>query len=403
MALRVLFLAPRVPWPLDTGGKIRTHYLMRALARRHRVRVLALGDPNTDGEGAEAVREMGAICELHRPAARLGQLVQLARGLAGPVPYNIRKYGSSTLEQRARQLARQGEVDVVHCDHVHMAPYGPSTGLPYVVDEHNVETVIWERFARDPEEPLYKRALFRQQAFWLRRAERRLCREASLVLLCSQTDEQALRELVGPGRAPRTVVVPNGVDVGFFAAPGPAADAGHVFFTGSMDWAPNENAVLTFVDEIYPEMQRELPGLRFYVVGRNPGARLRERHGAAGVHVTGTVPDVRPYMRGALALLVPMRVGGGTRLKILEAFAAGVPVISTAIGIEGIAAEPGVHYLRAETAAEFAAGARRLREEPRLREALVQAGGALAQGTYSWDAVGEALARTYDELFGSGS
>lgn len=397
--LHVLFAAPQVPWPLDTGGKIRTHYLLRALARRHRVTVVALGDPAADADGLRVLREMGSDCHLVRRPGRVGRLLQLAQGVAGPLPYNIRKYQSIALHRRVLELTRRGAVDLVHCDHIHMAPAGVVSRLPFVVDQHNIETVIWDRFARDREEPVHKRLLFRQQAFWLRRVERALCARAAMVLLCSEVDRQALDDLLDGAGRPEARVVPNGVDLELFSAPGPAEGSDHVFFTGSMDWAPNENAVLTFLDEMWPTVRRRLPGLQLFVVGRNPGTRLQARHGSEGVRITGTVPDVRPFMRGALALVVPMRVGGGTRLKILEAFAARVPVVSTAIGIEGIAAQDGLHYLRAETAGEFAERINRLRSEPALGQALAEAGHALARERYSWDAVGGQLAEEYTRRF----
>lgn len=396
--LRILFLAPRIPWPLDTGGKIRTYYLLKALARHHQVRVITFGSIADDGPGLGAIHELGAQCELFPPGEIVDRAIQLVLGLAGPIPYNIRKYTFPRIGQRIRQLALKREVDLLHCDHLHMAPYGPLADLPFVVDEHNVETIIWERFSRDDQEPLHRRLLFMQQAFWLRRVERDLCRRAALILLCSESDERALQLLASHPQL-RTKVVPNGVDIEYFSADGPAEGSGHVFFTGSMDWAPNENAVLAFLDEIWPAMRDRLPDLAFYVVGRNPSPRLSRRGEMAGVCVTGTVPDVRPYMRGALALLVPMRVGGGTRLKILEAFAARVPVISTALGIEGIDATPNVHYLRAESAEEFADAASRLREDSGIRRSLVQSAFELASERYSWDAVGDELARAYGQRF----
>ncbi len=397
-ALRVLFLAPQVPWPLDTGGKIRTFHIARTLAARHRVRMLAFGDRDAEAAGVDALRRLGIEAELFAPPAPWTKLARLGLGLLGPVPANVRKYQDARLRARVLQLTRQGAVDLIHCDHLHMSPYGPPSQVPFVVDEHNVECVIWDRFAADRTQPIPKRLAFYQQGFWLRRLELELCRRAALVLLCSSVDEEVLRRLSN-GALGATQVVPNGVDVDYFSAPGPAEVSGHLVFTGSMDWAPNENAVLAFLGEIWPEMRREQPDSRFVVVGRNPSARLQARAREAGASVTGTVPDVRPYLRGALGLVVPMRVGGGTRLKILEAFAAGVPVISTALGIEGILATPGVHYLVAETAREFADAARQLAEQPALRQAIVARARQLARERYSWDAVGGALAGSYAERF----
>jgi len=396
--LRILFLAPRLPWPLDTGGKIRTYHLLAALARQHRVRLLTVQEGRVEPEGVEAVRQLGAACELFPTGGRWQRMRQAALGLTGPVPFTVRKYACAALQQRVEQLSHAGDADLVHCDHIHMAPYGPRAGLPFVIDEHNVETIIWERFALDRAEPLHRRLVFAQQALLLRRLEGRLAARASQVLLCSEQDREALAGLLR-GRQVHTKIVPNGVDVEQFSSPGPAELSGHVFFSGSMDWAPNENAVLTFLDEIWPAMRGRLPGLQFVVVGRNPGPRLEARHGADGVTITGTVPDVRPYMRGALALLVPMRVGGGTRLKILEAFAAGVPVISTNLGIEGIEAQPDRHYLRAENAEQFATQAARLQDRRGLGRALCEAASERVRGRYSWDAIGADLAQEYARRF----
>ena len=399
-SLKILFLAPCIPWPLDTGGKIRTYHLLRALARRHQVQLLTFRDNDTGTmEGLLELQQQGVNFELFEPPSLAGKLKNLTLGALGPLPITIRKYRSAAMQQRIVDLVRGGHVDLIHCDHLHLAPYGSKAPVPFVMDEHNVETVIWERFARDRTEPRHRRLIFAQQARLVRRLEARLAAEAGLVLICSETDVMALEELCGDAR-PRTRVVPNGVDVDYFSAPGPATQSGHLFFTGSMDWAPNENAVLAFLDEIWPAIQRRFTGLEFTVVGRRPSTRLRERAEARGASVTGTVPDVRPHMREALALVVPMRVGGGTRLKILEAFAAGVPVISTALGIEGISALPGTHYLRAETAQQFVDQIELLQQDPGLRQQQLEAAGELVRRRYSWDAIGEQLAAEYSKLFG---
>lgn len=397
--LNILFLAPRLPWPLDTGGKIRTYHLLAALGRHHRVTLLTFDDPEADATALSEMHSLGLRCELFPRPGRLRKVWNYAGGLVGPLPMTIRNYHSPRMERRVRQLAPS--VQVIHCDHLHMAIYAIGTGTPFVLDEHNIETVIWRRFAEDPLQPRVKRLLFAEQAWLLSRLEARVAALASLVLLCSTTDEQALVSL-SSGRPPRTRLVPNGVDLDGFSTPTEAVASGHAFFTGSMDWAPNEQAVLVFLDEIWPEVRRQLPALRFFVVGRNPGPRLCERSGHLGVEVTGTVPDVRPYMQGALALVVPMRVGGGTRLKILEAFAARVPVVSTAVGIEGIEARPGEHYLPAETPAEFAQALARLATEAELGPTLAARAFALAAERYAWRAIGDALAMEYTRRFSLG-
>ena len=398
-SLDILFLAPRIPWPLDTGGKIRTFYILRSLARHHRVKLLTFRDRQTSvADGLRELQEANIWYELFDKPGMVSRAKNLARGALGPVPITVRKYQNDAMLRRVMNLSSDGDVDLVHCDHVHMAPYGSASPAPFVMDEHNVESLIWERFSQDEAEPLHKRLLFKQQAYLLGRLEARLATEAALVTLCSEADEAAIHEMCAP-QEPRTRVVPNGVDLSYFSAPGPVELSDHVFFTGSMDWAPNENAVLTFLDEIWPQVRRQVPEVNFAVVGRNPSATLRNKGRDSGVTVTGTVPDVRPYMREALALLVPMRVGGGTRLKILEAFAARVPVVSTALGIEGIEAVPDEHYLLAETAGEFAEQISRLQTDLKLRNEMVEAGHDLVARRYSWDAIGDQLAEVYVERF----
>jgi glycosyltransferase involved in cell wall biosynthesis len=172
---------------------------------------------------------------------------------------------------------------------------------------------------------------------------------------------------------------------------------GHLCFTGSMDWQPNEDAACWFHAEILPEIRYVFPRLPFYVVGRNPSARLQALgEGDPATVVTGTVIDVRPYLRGALALVVPMRVGGGTRLKILEAFAAHAPVVSTRVGAEGIQAEPERHYLVAETAKEFAVQVRRLATDKALRQSLTDAAAQLVHERYGWNAIAREVAEFYE-------
>jgi glycosyltransferase involved in cell wall biosynthesis len=166
-----------------------------------------------------------------------------------------------------------------------------------------------------------------------------------------------------------------------------------------MDWLPNEDAALHFLDEMWPVVQRRLPGRQFVVAGRNPGPRLRRRAERGQIVITGTVDDIRPFLREALALVVPMRAGGGTRLKILEAFAASSPVVSSSIGIEGIEARPNIEYLAAESAAEFADRLYQLASNPRLRAELTVAASRLARERYSWDAIASDLAREYSARF----
>jgi glycosyltransferase involved in cell wall biosynthesis len=311
------------------------------------------------------------------------------------MPYNLRKYERAAMRARIREVQLRQRIDLVHCDHLHMSQYGELFDEPFVIDEHNVESLILWRGARDARERAALRAAYLQQHLLLKRYEAQQAERAWACLICSEEDR---RELSDISRQRNLKVVPNGVDLEFFGDANVRRLAeGHLVFTGSMDWQPNENAVLWFYHDVLPEIRYVFPRLPFYVVGRNPSAHLT----ALGAKdpatvVTGTVVDVRPYLRGALALVVPIRVGGGTRLKILEAFAAHVPVVSTKVGAEGIAAEPEEHFLVAETPREFAVQVRRLATDQALRQKLTENAGALVHWRYGWDVISADVASFYE-------
>ena len=390
--MEILFLAPRPPWPTDTGAKIRTFHLLEALARAHEVTCATFIDGPEDAAAAEALRAKVPLRHLElvpRPHGLLVRGLDAARGVLGPLPYSMRKYERAAMASAVRRVVDARHPALVHCDHLHMAPYGAKSGVPFTIDEHNVESLIWRRYASSKRG--LERLAFAEQAFLWTRAEGRAAAQAWLCLMTSEADRRQLLRLA-PARA---VVVPNGVNLEYFGdlkvAP---AESGAIVLTGSMDWQPNEDAAVWFVEAIMPEARRALGGARFAAVGRNPSAKVQKLAGP-DVVVTGTVPDVRPYLRGALALVVPIRVGGGTRLKILEAFAARVPVVSTRVGAEGIACEDGRDILYAETPAEFAAALARLKADAALRERLTTAGRALVEARYGWQAIGGELARIY--------
>jgi len=270
-------------------------------------------------------------------------------------------------------------------------PLGGAT--PTVLFTHNVEHMIWKRL-RDTEGSAWRRALLELEWRKMRRCERRACATASLTLAVSDVDTAQLASL-----APRARVraIPTGVDVEYFA-PGARSEASsRLVFTGSMDWYPNEDAVLHFVDAILPLIRRDVPEVSLAVVGRNPTARLRRACEAAGVEVTGTVDDVRPYLRDAAVFVVPLRVGGGTRLKIFEALAMAKAVVSTTVGAEGLPLRPGEHAVLADEPGDFARAVVALVRDPAERRRLGDAGRRLVEERYAWREVGrqfEALCRS---------
>jgi polysaccharide biosynthesis protein PslH len=255
--------------------------------------------------------------------------------------------------------------------------------VPVVLFEHNVEYVIWKRLAQAPG-PLWRRALLEVEWRKMRRYEAAACTQATLTLAVSEAD-RTLLSATAP--AARVAAVETGVDLDYFAPDRGHEKAATIVFTGSLDWYPNEDAVLHFVNDILPRVRAEVPAARFVVVGRNPSAKLRQAAEAAGATVTGTVDDVRPYLAEAAVCVVPLRIGGGTRLKIFEALAMAKPVVSTTIGAEGLPVTSGEHLLLADGVADFSDAVVTLLQDAAQRRKLAEAGRARVEERFSWGRV----------------
>jgi glycosyltransferase involved in cell wall biosynthesis len=263
-----------------------------------------------------------------------------------------------------------------------------------VLFEHNVEYQIWQRLAALERRP-WLRALFEIEWRKLRAREAEACAQADLTIAVSEDDRRRL-EQIAPGI--RAASIPTGVDTTYFT-PVPAAERpAHLVFSGSMDWHPNEDAVVYFADAILPRIRAEVPDVTFTVVGRNPTDRLRDIAARNGITVTGTVADVRPSIAEAAVYVVPLRAGGGTRLKIFEAFAMARPVVSTTVGAEGLGIGPGKHYVAADRPAEFAASVVALLRDPARRHQLGDAGRRLVESCYSWPTVTRVFERQCEEV-----
>ncbi len=391
---RILFVAPRLPLPADTGAKIRTFHLIRQARRWYDVDLICYGFGAGEREVA-GLRAMGVGVTLVpwplRPwPSRIGQV------LCGGTPHSVWKYDTVAFRDRLREILARRTYVVVHTDHIHMAPFRVCAGeeTATVLDEHNVEYRILERCAGVTRDPL-RRAVYHLQTGRMRRFEAAAARRFTACLTVSEDDRTALERLTR-GCVPVSVV-PNGVDTGFFSPDGKDADDGLVF-TGSMDWLPNEDAVIFFRREILPGIWKRRPRTRFYVVGRNPSGRLRAcLAGDDRIVVTGGVEDIRPFVRDASVYVVPIRVGGGTRLKILEAMAMGKPVVSTTVGAEGIAHTPGRDIVLADAPDDFVRAVVSLLEDADRRRSTGAAARDLVLRTYDWDIVGERLRRVYSE------
>lgn len=391
--MRILWVKIGGLWPPDRGGRLRSFHTITELARRHQVTVLTTHSPAEAPDSADVLPGCAEVVSFPHRLPKQGSAAfaaALARSWMSRLPVDLWKTRVPRLASGVAQRLAAGEVDLCVADFLAAWPNVPRSAVPTVLFQHNVEHAIWRRLART-ERGALRRLLLGMEWRKMRRAEARACAEADLTVAVSDADRALLAEQTGTATIR---AVPTGVDTAYFA-PSPLAEGpGRIVFCGSMDWYPNEDAVLHFVDDILPLIRCHMPEATLTVVGRSPSARLREAAARIGAEVTGTVDDVRPYMAEAAVCVVPLRVGGGTRLKILEALAMGKAVVSTTVGAEGLPLTPGQHYLQADEPAQFAASVLRLLREAPLRRRLGTAGRALVEARHSWAEV----ARRFEEL-----
>ncbi len=390
--MKLLWVKSDFLHPTTKGGQIRTLETLRQLKKRHTIHYAGLNYP-VHPEALERAHEycMRAYPIEHKVPAKfsLGFAAELVRGLHSDWPVGIRRYRSEALERQVRELIRGEGFDCVVCDFLNASQNIPDLGAA-VLFQHNVEAVIWRRQAERARNPVVK-AYFRMQARKMYDYERDACRRARSVIAVSEADAAQMWKEYG---VERVSAVPTGVDIEYFS-PQPADPAADLVFVGSMDWLPNVDGVTWFVREILPLIRKRRPDCTLAIVGRRPGRQIQDlAENDAGIRVTGTVADVRPFLWGARCSIVPLRIGGGTRLKIYESMAAGIPVISTAIGAEGLDVCPDQDIVIADQPGVFAERCIQLLGDRDEREQLAARGRELVRAKYSWEAVG----RQFEEL-----
>jgi polysaccharide biosynthesis protein PslH len=367
----LLFISPRFLFPTDNGGKIRTVQILRGM--KGGAYEIALASPAPPEGRDRFAADLAAVCDrwVAWPEPRRGPTFQVTRmrhllsRLPVPVATDRSRPGRRVV---AAELARGP--DVVVFDFPHSAILAPDVlGASSVLLTHNVEGEIFRRHAEVAASRV-KRIVWRNQLRKMERFESDTVRRFNTVVAVSERDAAYFREAYGIARAE---VIPTGVDLDFFNYVPPGGSE-CVAFTGSMDWMANIDALDFFLEEVWDLVVREVPRARMKVIGRNPPGFLAEKARARGAawELTGFVEDIRPHVRGCSAYVIPLRVGGGTRLKAFEAMAMGCPVVSTSIGVEGLPLQPDRHYLRADTAPDLASALVRLLREAALRERIAR-------------------------------
>ena len=395
--MRILWLKSDLLLPLDKGGKLRTWHLMRHLAKRHEITYVAFATPDVRQEHIDGMAEVAHAVEViprSDPAKGTFRFyADVARHLVDPLPYAVGKYRSRAFANRVHALLAEREFQLIVCDFL-----VPAVNLrrrlpcPAVIFTHNVEAEIWRRYAETTRNPL-SRLLYRSQHRRMLRFEGRTLARFEGVLAVSEADRDTFGQLYPRVARERIHVVPTGVDTEFFTAAPSAAASRSLVFTGSMDWLPNEDAMQFFCRDVLPLIRAAEPATTVSIVGRAPTPAVGRLAAEAGVTVTGRVDDVRPYIANAAVYIVPIRIGGGTRLKIFEAMAMGKAVVSTAIGAEGLPVRDGEHLVLAEEPHAFAAAVVRLMRDVDARRALEHAAHRLVAEHYDWSAVAGEMER----------
>lgn len=407
--LRILVLTPQLPYPPHQGTTMRNYNIILQLAQRHEVHLLSFlenGDENGADSGPLAKR-CRSVQGIHTPPPRTLWQRLLTTSLS-PLPDMALRLPSERFRQRLTATLEGQPFDVVQVEGIEMAQYGllvrdwrKERPAPLLVfEDHNAEYIL-QRRAFETDLHLLRRWPGALYSFiqWrkLRRYEAHVCRSADRVIAVSEADRDALRDLAGD--LPLTVV-PNGIDLEFYRSEAPADQPIRpmaLVFTGKMDFRPNVDAVLWFGQEVLPLIRRDLPEAHFYVVGQKPHPRLDALKDDPAVTITGAVPDVRPYIRGAALYVVPLRIGGGTRFKILEALALGKPIVSTSLGCEGFPElRDGENIAIADTPQEFAIRVVRLLRDSEARARLREAA-CLVAPAYDWKVLVPRLESAYGQ------
>jgi len=396
--MRILHLIPYSPIPPTFGGALRNYHLLKHMAANHDVTVLLFGTPEDADSVAEGFHLPGDRVRVVRKSWirtrwRLGQMYAMA------TPYSFFHLmigRSGRMQEAIDEVLAAGEFDIVQTEFTPMGCYKLRTSAVKILDAHNVEYQNHLRMSVHANS-LIRRLWYRRETYLLKREETRACRQHDAVFATSARDLELLEKL-SPG-VPK-FVIPNGVDASYFKAADQTPASPSLVFTGMMAYVPNSDGMLYFLDEIFPLIKKKVPGVTITIVGNRPPRELLRR-ASDDVIVTGYVDDVRPFVERAAVYVAPLRIGSGTRLKILEALSMKKPVVTTSIGCEGLDVVDGESALVADEPEAFACRVIELLHSDRLRRKLMRTGSELVREKYDWRIVHKRLDEAYCEVLRS--
>jgi glycosyltransferase involved in cell wall biosynthesis len=397
--MNVVIIDGDVSYPPTSGKRLRTLHLLLPLAQRHRLTYIARGHGNRD-ENQKAVAFLGdhgiVAVVIDDPIPRKkgpAFWARLAGNLFSHLPYAVASHVSAKMRQAVVQHAADHTVDLWQLEFSGYLYTLRGLSTPVVVQAHNVETLLWQRY-HDAERHLLRRWYVRQQWRKYERFERQAFQAVTRVIAVSPEDASFARQHFA---VEHIDVVDNGVDVASFREVRPAAASQGILYLGALDWRPNLDAVGLLLDDIFPAVRARHKDARLHIVGRHPPAWLCRRvAGLANVELHADVPDVRPHLATAAVMAVPLRIGGGSRLKILEALASGLPVVSTRVGAEGLALRPGQDYTLADSPDEMAAALVTCLQQPDWARGQAERGRHTVCSRYDWPILADRLERVWE-------
>ena len=395
--MKILYVCHRFPFPPNRGGKIRPFNQIRHLSQQHEVIVASLARSSGEARDGEGIAPYCAGYEMRRVRDSIQALRMVAR-LPTPTPSSMGYFYSRKLAQRVRQLLDTERFDLIIVHASSVAQYVEHVrGVPKILDFGDMDSQKWLEYARYKPFPLSFG--YRIEGIKLERAERRL---ASRFDLCTATTRAEWQTLESYRTGVPSDWFPNGVDSDYFSPSDEPYDPDTIAFVGRMDYYPNQQCMFEFCETTLPRLRERRPGLKLVIVGANPSAAVRRLGAIAGVSVTGSVPDVRPYLKRAAAMVAPLAIARGTQNKILEAMASGVPVVTSRIAAGGVDASSPEHFIACSTPEEYVRAVLDIIEHPQERRRLAAAGRGRVLSHHAWAKSIERFDGIIERLMASG-
>lgn len=392
--MNILFFTRDIPYPISSGHHVRTFHYLQALMQKHQITIATFGDERADAAGIAFFKNAGCAVRLIEPKRifkKHQRYAAILQALLTSLPYVVRMRLSRLAQQKLSQIVAQNQYDLFICDGIHLSLNLPENiSCKKILDEHNVESMIIKRY-RQTEKNVFKKLYAQLEYLKFIAFENRTWPRFDELHVCSEVDRS---HIAGRISGPVIHVVPNPVDTDKFQPRPVTEKTNSLIYTGLMGWTPNVDAVVYFAREIYPLIKQSVPDVTFSIIGKNPAPAVQVlANNDTSVTVKGYVEDIAAEILQNAVFIVPLRIGSGTRLKILEAMALGKAIVSTAIGCEGLDVRHGENIMIADRPEDFSSAVIQLLQDPALRAKLGRNGRQLVEEKYSAKKMGEDLLR----------